>query len=123
MIETFFFKLSSPPPPQEVEELKGKLDALRDREKTLLHQKPELHQNGLKTIAHDSSDENSPVSSPSPFHSSISSNESERVILNGDVAPSSPLRAHFRAYLPNNQRTMVSIFAFCVVFLVTKYVR
>lgn len=105
MIETFFFKLSSQQ--QEVEDLTVKLDALRNKEKTLLHKK--TVQNG--TIHNDSSDDSAP-SSPSPLRSGATSTSSY-----GDVIPSSPLRAHFRAYLPNNQRTMVSVNLFlCTVF-------
>uniref|UniRef100_T2MGW2 non-specific serine/threonine protein kinase n=1 Tax=Hydra vulgaris TaxID=6087 RepID=T2MGW2_HYDVU len=110
-LEVLFQSGFSHPPSilfEEVEELKGKLDALRKRENTLLHQKPELLQNGFKhTITHESSDESSPISSPSPSQSNAVSHESEKVVSNGNVAPSSPLHAHFRAYLPNNQRTMI----------------
>ncbi|XP_057313678.1 serine/threonine-protein kinase A-Raf-like isoform X2 [Hydractinia symbiolongicarpus] len=82
---------------EEVEDLTVKLDALRNKEKTLLHKKPV--QNG--NIHNDSSDDSAP-SSPSPLRSGATSTSSY-----GDVIPSSPLRAHFRAYLPNNQRTMI----------------
>jgi len=93
----------------EVKDLEGKLSSLRTQEKTLLVQH-ETQQNGtVSQQQHDSSDESDP-SSPSPtqgsFLSSLSSNGSRRE-SGAEAVPSSPLRAHFRAYLPNNQRTMI----------------
>lgn len=82
---------------QEVEELRGKLNILRDKKKELLDYDNGNHE-GIPSISEpDTSVSSSPVST-SPKRDSISD----------ATIPSSPLRAHVRAYLPNNQRTTVS---------------
>lgn len=101
MIETFFFKFFSPQ--QEVRDLKDKLSDLRLQEETKKKLLVQNHQvNG--TFDQDSSDE-SDSNSSSPIQGSFP--WSNRCDSSTDNVPSSPLRAHFRAYLPNNQRTMV----------------
>lgn len=96
MIETFFFKLSHQQ--QEVEELKGKLSTLRKQKENLEN----AQQNG-SAYSNDSEDSDSQPSSPSP--SGIIPSFADN--LKDDGAPQSPLKSHIRAFLPNNQRTMV----------------
>lgn len=82
-----------------MEELKGKLNLLRDKEKELLDYETG-NQESVPSISEPdtlASTSSSPVST-SPKRDSVSDT----------TIPSSPLRAHVRAYLPNNQRTTVS---------------
>ena len=88
---------------QEVEELRGKLNLLKDKKKELLDSE-NGNQEGIPSISEPdtpASSSSSPIST-SPKRDSMS-----------DIAiPSSPLRAHVRAYLPNNQRTTVRTIMF-----------
>ena len=110
MIETFVFKLYQ----QEVKELKEKLDNLRESEKELIHRGD---QNGRVPQGYDS--DGSQPASPSTTHtgfSSVSSNGSWRAESVSEGA-SSPLHGHFRAYLQDHGRTMVSIYL--IILLLT----
>ena len=82
-----------------MEELRGKLNSLRDKKKVLLDS-----ENGNPENIPSISEPDTPASSSS----SPVSTSPKRESMSDITIPSSPLRAHVRAYLPNNQRTTVS---------------
>ncbi|XP_065058516.1 serine/threonine-protein kinase A-Raf-like isoform X2 [Rhopilema esculentum] len=83
---------------EEVEELRGKLCLLKDKEKELLD-----NDNGFSDNMPSVSEPDTPASSSgSPVATSPRRDSSSDTAI-----PSSPLRAHVRAYLPNNQRTTI----------------
>ena len=86
-----------------MEELRGKLNLLQDKKKELLDNESST-QESIPVIAEPDT--------PSPSFTSPISTSPKRDSITDSTVPSSPLRAHVRAYLPNNQRTTVSIYAF-----------
>ena len=86
-----------------MEELRGKLNLLKDKKKELLDNESST-QESIPVIAEPDT--------PSPSLTSPISTSPKRDSITDSTVPSSPLRAHVRAYLPNNQRTTVSICAF-----------
>lgn len=113
MIETFFFKFSHQPQ-QEVEELKGKINTLRKQKESL-----EFAQQNGNAYSNDSDSDSQPPS-PSLFQGTAPSfSDSFKEAAGENAVPQSPLRAHIRAFLPNNQRTMVGFFSYFGIFFFT----
>lgn len=83
---------------QEYNELTSKLSELESREKQLLE-----YRNGAPSSTSSSA---APSSSSGPTSPTLST---RNIYASSDNPTSPPLRAHVRAYLPNHQRTMVSV--------------
>ena len=123
MIETFFFKLSHQ---QEIEELRTKLSDISRQKQEIDHAmrngttqpnaQPSAPQTQVSTTSNNSDSDSQP-SSPSLTRSTLNSFSDS--LKDGDATS---LRAqHIRAFLPNNQRTMVSYYTILFLFYGVKY--
>ena len=116
MLETFYFKISHQ---QEIEELKTKLGHIRrqrdeysDAMKNGTAPPPVPPQQQTSTNSNNSDSDSQP-SSPNLTRSTLNSFSDGSYNQSNGNSPHSSLRAHIRAFLPNNQRTMVRASFFC----------